>query len=227
MLPVGQPVVSADAPEQPERRAYEGRFVLLAPVDPAHDAAELYPLSHGSDDVEALWTYMPYGPFAGQADMRAWMADISPGTDPLFLTVRHADTGAALGMVSFLSIAGPNRCLELGHIWYVPAAQRTQANTEAAYLMLEEAFRRLSCRRVEWKCDSLNAKSRAAALRLGFTFEGIFRQHRIVRQRNRDTAWFSLLDGEWPHVRDNLRRWLYDNESGTLSLTALNDADAT
>ncbi|MFP6589254.1 MAG: GNAT family protein [Candidatus Latescibacterota bacterium] len=77
------------------------------------------------------------------------------------------------------------------------------------------------------KCDSLNAKSRAAALRLGFTFEGIFRQHRIVRQRNRDTAWFSLLDGEWPHVRDNLRRWLYDNKSGTLSLTALNDADAT
>ena len=149
MLSVGQPVVSADAPEQPERRAYEGRFVLLAPVDPAHDAAELYPLSHGSDDVEALWTYMPCSPFAGQADMRAWMADIKPGTDPLFLTVRHADTGAALGMVSFLSIAGPNRCLELGHIWYVPAAQRTQANTEAAYLMLEEAFGRLSCRRVE------------------------------------------------------------------------------
>ena len=130
MLSVGQPVVSADAPEQPERRAYEGRFVLLAPVDPAHDAAELYPLSHGNDDVEALRTYMPCSPFAGQADMRAWMADIKPGTDPLFLTVRHADTGAALGMVSFLSIAGPNRCLELGHIWYVPAAQLAHARPE-------------------------------------------------------------------------------------------------
>ena len=103
--------------------------MLLAPVDPAHDAAELYPLSHGNDDVEALRTYMPCSPFAGQADMRAWMADIKPGTDPLFLTVRHADTGAALGMVSFLSIAGPNRCLELGHIRYVTPRRNVSRQT--------------------------------------------------------------------------------------------------
>ncbi|MBT6146001.1 MAG: GNAT family N-acetyltransferase [Gemmatimonadetes bacterium] len=221
MLPVGQPVPLVSVPEQPERRVYEGRFIHLAPVDPERDAAELYPLSHGSDELEALWTYMPYGPFAGAAEMQAWMADIAPETDPLFLTVRQVDTDNALGMVSFLSIAAANRCLELGHIWYVPAAQRTRANTETAYLMLEQAFDRLACRRVEWKCDSLNARSRAAAERLGFTFEGIFRQHRIVRQRNRDTAWFSLLDSEWPRVRDNLRRWLYDNEAGLLSLSSL------
>ncbi|MBQ36020.1 MAG: GNAT family N-acetyltransferase [Gemmatimonadaceae bacterium] len=222
MLPVGEPVPPLDAPQQPERRTYEGRFVHLGPVDPVGDADELFPRSHGSDDAEKLWTYMPYGPFDNGTGMQKWMAEIAPSADPMFFTVRHAETGAALGMVSFLNIAAPDRCLELGHIWYVPAAQRTRANTEAAHLMLEEAFERLCCRRVEWKCDSLNAKSRSAALRLGFSFEGIFRQHRIVRQRNRDTAWYSMLDSEWPRARDNLRRWLYDNEDGSLSLTALN-----
>jgi RimJ/RimL family protein N-acetyltransferase len=224
MLPVGQPVPRIDSPGQPERRVYQGRFIHLAPVDPEPDAAELYGLSHGSLDVEALWTYMPYGPFANETDMLGWMASVATGSDPLFLTVRHADTGAALGMVSFLNIAAENRCLELGHIWYVPAAQRTRANTETAYLLLEEAFGRLSCRRVEWKCDALNARSRAAAERLGFTFEGIFRQHRIVRQHNRDTAWFAIIDGDWPRIRAHLRRWLYDNNDGALSLTQLQGA---
>ncbi len=221
MLPVGQAVAPVEAPGGPTRRVYEGRFIDLTPLDPAVDAPALHPLSHGEGDVEHLWTYMPYGPFAGVCAMRSWMEQIAPGMDPAFFTVRHADTGAALGMVSFLNIAATDRCLELGHIWYVPSAQRTQANTEAAHLMLEEAFDRLQCRRVEWKCDSLNARSRAAALRLGFTFECIFRQHRIVRQRNRDTAWFSIVDREWPRVRENLRQWLYDND-GTLSLRRLN-----
>ena len=221
MLPVGQPVPLVDAPEQPARRIYEGRFVRLEPVHTERDSAELYPLSHGSDDVEALWTYMPYGPFADQTEMQSWMESIATESDPLFLTVRQRDTSTTLGMVSFLSIAAANRCLELGHIWYIPSAQRTRANTETAYLMLEEAFDRLACRRVEWKCDSLNAKSRAAAERLGFTFEGVFRQHRIVRQRNRDTAWFSIIDSEWPRARGHLRRWLYDNDDGLLSLTRL------
>jgi RimJ/RimL family protein N-acetyltransferase len=226
MLPIGEPLPKVEAPEQPERRIYEGHFVHLCPLSPGTDASDLYGLSHGDEEIEQLWTYLPYGPFASQADMAAWMSQIEPGLDPLFFTVRHAETQAALGMVSFLSISPPNLCLELGHIWYVPAAQRTRANTEAAYLMLEQAFNRLRCRRVEWKCDSLNAKSRAAALRLGFTFEGIFRQHRVVRQRNRDTAWFSLLDGEWPRVRSNLRRWLYDNEDSTLSLRVLQEGSS-
>jgi RimJ/RimL family protein N-acetyltransferase len=223
---VGDVVSTVDAPSRPDRSPYRGRYVHLYPLC-ARDADDLHPGSHGDPAVEALWTYMPYGPFAGVEDMRAWMARIAEGDDPLFFCVRHADSGAAAGMVSFLNIVPEHRSLELGHIWYLPAAQRTRANTEAAYLMMEEAFTRLRFRRVEWKCDALNARSRAAARRLGFTFEGIFRQHRIVRGRNRDTAWFSLLDGEWPRARAHLRRWLYENDDGALSLSRLNGAAPT
>lgn len=223
-LPVGDPVPAVDAPPRPASREYAGRFVRLCPVRPGADAAELFAASHG-DGRQALWTYMPVGPFADATAMGAWLAAIAPGDDPLYFTVRAGDTGAAVGMVSFLNLDSRDRRLELGNIWYAPAAQRTRANTEAAYLMLVEAFERLRCRRVEWKCDALNARSRAAALRLGFQFEGIFRQHRIVRGRNRDTAWFAVVDGDWPRVGANLRRWLYDNDDGALSLTQLNAAD--
>ena len=119
-------------------------------------------------------------------------------------------------MVSFLNLAPDMRRLELGHIWYGPEAQKTKVNTEAVYLMLSEAFDRLRYRRVEWKCDSLNERSRSAADRLGFKFEGIFRCHLIVKGRNRDTAWYSLLDSEWSSVKKNLETWLYDSESVSL-----------
>lgn len=125
-------------------------------------------------------------------------------------------------MVSFLNIDAEMRRLELGHIWYTLDAQGTQANTEAVYLMLCEAFDRLHYRRVEWKCDALNARSRAAALRLGFSFEGIFWQHMVVKGRNRDTAWFAMLDGEWPAIKQNLETWLYRNPNWKLSLADLN-----
>jgi RimJ/RimL family protein N-acetyltransferase len=123
------------------------------------------------------------------------------------MTIESRDAGP-VGMAAFLNIVPEHRRLEIGHIWYAPSAQRTEANTETAYLMMREAFDELGYRRVEWKCDALNARSRAAALRLGFTFEGVFRAHMIVRGRNRDSAWFSLLDTEWPAVRDALERWL-------------------
>lgn len=220
MLPVGDLIPSVDAPSAPERRVLAGRHIQLVPLDPAC-ADELFEPSHGEPDTEVVWTYMPYGPFGTVEAMRDWMSQVASQVDPLFFCVRSLDD-QALGMVSYLNIEMDHRCLEIGHIWYVPQAQRTRANTEAAYLLLEHAFDVLRCRRVEWKCDSLNARSRAAALRLGFTFEGIFRQHRVVRQRNRDTAWFSLLDSEWPQRRANLRRWLYDNEDGSLSLTQMN-----
>ena len=224
-LPLGPAVAGVEAPLRPRRRTYAGRFVRLVPVD-ADDADALFADSHGDARREALWTYLPYGPFADARAMRTWIEGIAPGEDPMFFCVRQADTGAPLGMVSYLRIEPEHRCQEIGHIWYLPAAQRTRANTEAAYLMMEETFDTQRCRRLEWKCDALNARSRAAALRLGFTFESIFRQHRIVRDRNRDTAWYSLLDGEWPRKREHLRRWLYDNDDGALSLTALNGATA-
>ena len=141
----------------------------------------------------------------------------------MFLTVIDRSSGSPIGVVAFMSVDRAMRHLELGHIWYAPTAQRTRANTEVAYLMLREAFDELGYRRIEWKCDALNARSRAAADRLGFTFEGVFRQHMIVKGRNRDTAWFSMLDREWPRVRHNIERWL-GAEPGALSLRELNEA---
>ena len=142
--------------------------------------------------------------------------------DPLFFTVHHRESKLRVGMVSFLNIISDMRRLELGHIWYSFDAQRSNVNTEAVYLMLCEVFDRLKYRRVEWKCDSLNERSRSAALRLGFQFEGVFRQHMIVKGRNRDTAWYSMLDNEWAGVKQNMEMWLYQNPQQQLSLTILN-----
>lgn len=218
--PVGLPVARAAEARSPASRLYEGRYVTLNPVNPAADGPDLYAGVLGADQI---WTYMGYGPFADLAAMQRWLESCQPSQDPLFLTVRDISQARAVGVVSFLNIAAANRCLELGHIWYVPTAQRTRINTEAIYLMLCETFEGLGYRRAEWKCDRLNSPSRAAAERLGFRFEGIFRQHRVVRDRNRDTAWFALLDTEWPAVKANMEHWLYEDDS--VSLRQLNLGD--
>ena len=219
---VGAPVRVPEHVETPRRAPYEGRYVRLEPVDAEGDAPALYACSHGDPAAERLWTYLPYGPFARVADMEAWLRKCAASADTLFLTVHDLAGGRPVGMAAFLNVVPDALRLELGHIWYGPAAQRTRANTEAAYLMLREAFDHLGYRRAEWKCDSLNERSRAAALRLGFRYEGTFRQHMVRKGRNRDTAWFSMLDGEWPTVRADIERWLYDNADGSMSLTALN-----
>jgi RimJ/RimL family protein N-acetyltransferase len=204
--PLGDPVEGGPA-RLPGRGVREGRFVTLSPVEPDLDAEPLWRAAHdGSPAADRLWTYLAYGPFADAASQREWLASIATSEDPLFLTV-HA-RGAPIGVVSFMSVEPAMRRIELGHIWYVPSAQRTEANTETVFLMLREAFEELGNRRVEWKCDALNAPSRAAALRLGFTFEGVFRQHMIVKGRNRDTAWYSMTDAEWPAARAAFERWL-------------------
>jgi RimJ/RimL family protein N-acetyltransferase len=204
--PVGDPVSGPPA-RRPGRGPRRGRSVALVPVDPAADAEPLWRATHdGSEAAEAVWTYLAYGPFADVTEMRAWLETRAPSEDPLFLTV-HTDAGPS-GVVSFMSVEPEMRRIELGHIWYAPAAQRTEANTETVFLMLREAFDELGYRRVEWKCDARNARSRAAAERLGFTFEGVFRQHMIVKGRNRDTAWYSMLDAEWPPAREAFERWL-------------------
>ncbi len=221
-LPVGDPVAFRPA-RAPSGVPLRGRWVALEPLDPAMHAAALFAASHGSPAVEALWTYMPYGPFDDELSMREWLDGIAGSSDPQFFAVLERESGAPVGMVSYLNVDTAMRHVEFGHIWFAPAAQRTRTNTEAMSLMLEQAFEELGNRRVEWKCDALNARSRAAAERLGFTFEGIFRQHVIVKGRNRDTAWFSMLDREWPARKANLRRWL-DAEPGSLSLRELNAA---
>ena len=218
-LAVGAPVEGSDA-GVPGRRSLEGRFVRLVPVDPAAHAGALFAQTRGGPDAEAVWTYMPYGPFASADQMEAWLAEIAPSTDPRFFTVIDRETDGAIGVVSYLNIVTRDRRIELGHIWYVPAAQRGRANTETTFLLLREAFDVLGYRRAEWKCDALNARSRAAAERLGFTFEGVFRQHMIVKGRNRDTAWFAMTDAEWPARRQAMERWL-EAEPGSVSLRAL------
>jgi len=133
-------------------------------------------------------------------------------SDPLYMTVRDAGDGKPLGMISFLNIQLDHRTIELGNIWYVPAAHRSVVNTETVYLLLKECFDELGYRRVEWKCDNLNERSMLAAERLGFTFEGTFRQHFIVKGRNRDTAWYAMLDSEWPRIKKNFEQFLYDSD---------------
>ena len=214
-----QPITHVDLPQKID---YEGKFVRLSPVNPQTDVAELYDCSHGSDVKEQIWTYMSYGPFNDQHSMQTWLEDGAESQDPLFFTVYHLESKQRVGMVSFLNIVSDMRRLELGHIWYSPDSQRSNVNTEAIYLMLCEAFDRLKYRRVEWKCDSLNEKSRSAALRLGFKFEGIFRRHMIIKGRNRDTAWYSMLNSEWAAIKQNMEIWLYQNPNRQLSLTALN-----
>lgn len=205
-LPLGE-LVPDDVPERGPRRApLHGRAVSLVPLDPKRHAAELHAASHGSVEKERLWTYMGYGPFADEAAMRAWLTTCAASSDPLFFTVLDNRSAAPIGMVSLLAIEPAMRRLEIGHVWYTPSAARKRANTEAVYLLLREAFDELRYRRVEWKCHALNAPSRAAAERLGFEFEGIFRQHVIAKGRNRDTAWYAMLDGDWPAARAELER---------------------
>ena len=221
-LPIGNIIKPIDHIELPQRRCYEGKFITLSPVNPQTDVAELYYCSHGSVSKEQIWTYMSYGPFESTHSMQVWLEEGAGSQDPLFFTVYHLESKQRVGMVSFLNIVSDMRRLELGHIWYSPDSQRSNVNTEAMYLMLCEAFNRLEYRRVEWKCDSLNERSRAAALRLGFKFEGIFRKHIIVKGRNRDTAWYSMLDSEWAAIKKNMEMWLYQNPDQKLSLTSLN-----
>ena len=167
-----------------------------------------------------VWTYLSYGPFGAVDQMAEWLRECEPSEDPLFLTVVSREDGP-VGMTAFLNVDVVHRRLELGHIWYAPSAQRTEANTEAVFLMLRESFERLGHRRVEWKCDALNERSRAAALRLGFTFEGVFRQHMVVKGRNRDSAWFSMTDGEWPAARGAFETWLSADRADRPPLASL------
>ncbi len=217
------PIVD-DRPAAPlDDVAPAGESFLLEPVDAERDAADLFACSHGSPADEAVWTYMGYGPFADEASMATWLRGCADSSDPRFLTVRDRSDGRPVGMVAYLAIAEAHRRVEIGHIWYGRRAHRTAANTETAYLLLREAFAR-GYRRVEWKCDALNQRSCEAALRLGFTFEGIFRRHLIVKRRSRDTAWFSMLEEEWEAARPAFETWLAWRGADRPSLTSLRTA---
>ncbi|MDH3621037.1 MAG: GNAT family N-acetyltransferase [Gammaproteobacteria bacterium] len=217
------PVVPGGPALLPDKDArLDGRSVRIRPVAAARDAAALFAATHGEDSDPGQWTYMSYGPFADEAAMQQWLEEIQASSDPLFMVVRDAGSDAPLGVVSYLNIEPTHRTIELGNIWYVPGARRTAVNTETIYLLLKDCFERLGYRRVEWKCDNLNERSKSAAIRLGFRFEGVFRQHFIVKGRNRDTAWFAVVDKDWEVLKANFEQVLYDAEC-TVSLRELNE----
>jgi hypothetical protein len=196
--------VRAAAPVGESPPVIEGGGVTLRRPDPG-DAGLLFPATHG--DQAAVWTYMAYGPWTDEQEMGDWIASTVESEDPRWWTAEVA--GNPVGMAALMNRDRANRRVEIGHIWYSPTAQRTTVNTEVAYLLLRESFDHLECRRVEWKCDALNEPSKKAALRLGFAFEGVFRYHMIVKGRNRDTAWYAMIDDEWPTARARLEEWLY------------------
>ena len=189
-------------------RVLRGTRVRLEPLVPERHAGDLHPAGHGPGADPHLWDFLPYGPFDDPAEFRAWLGELAPSTDPVFLAVVDTETGRARGVVSYLRIEPDHGCLEIGHIWFGAGLRQTPAATEAVYLLARHAFDDLGNRRLEWKCNAANARSRRAAERFGFTFEGVFRQHMIVKGRNRDTAWFSLLDREWPAARAAFESWL-------------------
>jgi RimJ/RimL family protein N-acetyltransferase len=208
MAEVGPPVEPLPSGRSPERGSLAGAYVRLEPVDVVAHAASLYALSHAGPEDAALWTYLAYGPFADQGAFESWLSERARSEDPLFFAIVDLASGAAAGMASYLNIVPAMGRIEIGHIWFAPFLQKTRAATEAIFLMIRHAFEDLAYRRVEWKCDSLNEASKRAARRFGFSYEGTFRQHMVVKGRNRDTAWFSLLDREWPRVRKGFEHWL-------------------
>jgi len=204
--PIGFPLPDWRSPERPPRSALEGRWCRVEPLDPEHHARALFE-ANARDTDGSGWTYLPYGPFRDFDAYRKWMEQTCLGEDPLFHAIVDLASGAPVGVASYLRIDPPVGVIEVGHLRYSPLLQQSVASTEAMYLMMKRAFD-LGYRRYEWKCDALNAPSRAAALRLGFTFEGVFRQATVYKRRNRDTAWFSILDTEWPRLDAAFQRWL-------------------
>ncbi|HEV2035631.1 MAG TPA: GNAT family protein [Candidatus Dormibacteraeota bacterium] len=175
------------------------------PVDPARHAQALFA---AVDGAHAIWDYLAYGPFKNQEEFTTWLEARAASDDPLFYALVDRAAGGARGMASYLRMDSPNGVIEIGHIWFAPVMQRTRQATEAIFVLARHAFDDLGYRRIEWKCDSLNVASRRAAERFGFVYEGVFRQHMVIKGRNRDTAWYAMTDGDWPLRRAAFEAWL-------------------
>jgi RimJ/RimL family protein N-acetyltransferase len=211
-LPVGDALTILPDGRRPGRETLTGTSVVIAPIDPASHGGDLYTAACGpaGDQMGAMWTYMSFGPFDDFQAFRAWLAPQSESEDPLVFAIIDKASGTACGMASYLRIVPNWASCEVGSIWYAPTLARSRAATEAMYLMARHVFDDLGYRRYEWKCDTLNAASRRAALRLGFNYEGIFRQHMIYKGRNRDTAWFAMTDQDWGAAKAAFEAWLAD-----------------
>lgn len=217
--------VDAMTAKRPQRVTLEGRVARVVPVDPAAHGDALF---EGAQN-ERLWVYLFEGPFATRAAFDSHLKRMASSDDPLFFAIVDKASGDAVGYAAYMRTEPAHRVIEVGSILFTPRLQRTIGATEAMYLMARHVFEDLGYRRYEWKCNALNAPSRSAALRLGFTFEGIFRQHMIIKGRNRDTAWYSMLDSEWPKRKAAFERWLDPSNFDAggrqkVSLSAMNRA---
>ncbi|VVD99240.1 acetyltransferase [Pandoraea morbifera] len=205
--PIGPPMPDWTPRALPPRTPIGGRYCRLEPIDVERHAKDLYEAYASAPDARD-WTYMSTGPFPDFDAYYAHATRQAVSTDPLHHAVIDLATGKAVGTLSLMRIDPANGVVEVGHVAYSPLLKRTRAGTEAQYLLMRRAFDELGYRRYEWKCDSLNAPSRRAATRYGFTFEGIFRQATVYKGRSRDTAWFAMTDGEWPAISRGFEQWL-------------------
>ncbi|UYV39167.1 GNAT family N-acetyltransferase [Rhodobacteraceae bacterium D3-12] len=203
--PIGAPLTTTLPRPLPPHRSFSGRTCRLMPTGIDHAPALFAAFVAASDNED--WTYLPYGPFTRQDAFADWLSNACLGTDPQFYTVFDPD-GTALGLASLMRIDPAFGVIEVGNIHFSRKLQRSPASTEAIFLLMSHIFDDLGYRRFEWKCDALNAPSRRAAERFGFEYEGTFRQHMSYKGRNRDTAWFALLDGDWPAQKERFTRWL-------------------
>lgn len=206
-LPLGEPL-DWHPVQIPGREALRGPRILIRPVDPDADAAALYAVSHPPGGDPAIWTYLFDGPYASADELRERLVEVSRSDDPLFMTLARLPHEDPEGIASYLRITPEHGTIEIGNIWFGEALKRTAAATEAIYLLIRHAFDDLGYRRMEWKCNALNAASRLAAERFGFTFEGVFRHHMVVKGRNRDTAWYAIVESDWPRIRGAFEQWL-------------------
>lgn len=226
-LPLGQPTSKTEA-KRPARSVLTGRLVDLVPIDDSAHGDSLFELTCGPQNA-SLWTYLLKEPPATREEFGAYLERLSAAQDSVCFAIVDKRSGRAIGWTSYVRIEPSHRVIEVGNVVFSGALRRTAGATEAIYLVARTAFEALGYRRLEWKCNSLNAASRRAALRFGFTFEGVFRQHMVVKGRNRDTAWFSMLDTEWPARKRAFEAWLlpsnFDAEGRQMtSLSDLNGA---
>ena len=212
--PIGFSVDDWRPPDPPSRQSMVGRSCHMEVLDTERHASDLHEANLRDKD-NRIWTYLGYGPFGSLHEYRIWVDEVSSSNDPLFYAIIDSATGKAVGVASYLRISPANGSIEVGHINYSPLLQRTPAATESMFLMMKRVFES-GYRRYEWKCDALNARSRAAAQRLGFSYEGVFRQATVYKGRNRDTAWYAAIDREWPALQEAFTCWLdtsnFDNE---------------
>ena len=205
--PIGPPVPNWEARPFPPHKAIEGRFCRLEPINAKSHGVELYTALASAPDSRA-WTYLFTEPFANQHECMLYLESMQASKDPMFFAVVDRQSQRAVGYLTLMRIDPTHGVIEVGNINYSPLLQRTPAATEVQYLLMKLVFDTLGYRRFEWKCDSLNTPSQSAALRLGFTFEGVFRQAMVYKGRSRDTAWFSLVDCEWQAVKAAIETWL-------------------